>query len=509
MRRSLQAMVLRALAVVALAWPAAGCMRLDQDVTLNADGSFDLKVSFAYDEKAWAEFGKTLGAVVNGDDAQGDAEPGPKLDPLVKEKETRAKLEAAKAAGVEVRSFKVAKTPDGWLGETLDARCRDLAALNAALRALDMEEEFSLKRNADGSFTLASKGGESPLPLAQELGTEESAEELKKLKGFKAVSAITVPGEIVETNAHTREGRTARWAVDAADKDFPARVRAMIGKDDSVTFRADGFKPASREVHRYLREELELTFNADGSVDLVERKAMHEVFYKETEVRARANRGNADYLHRMFDEKVILDEFRQDQREGEKSGVELKAVKSEQVDGWHRVSTEMHCRDLAAAREAMGVRDYSLARSSEGTYRLTISAPDDAVRAVPELPAMKDMIRKMWELRRFYVTVRVPGDVTASTAHATSGRELKWSYDVNDLKFDEKLADMHRKGLVVSFKSEGLDLKEIPAAPKRGMTPVSGYRDGGVRKKPGPEKAQPEGEDSKPAPPPESPAPRP
>jgi hypothetical protein len=505
MSRSLPVMTLRLLAAAALAALAAGCMRSEQDLTLNLDGSFDLKMSFAYDEKAWAEFGKLLEASIGGKDTE-DRDVPPQLDPLIKEAETRAKLEAAKAAGVEVRSFKVEKAADGWLGETLDAHCRDLAALNAALRALGNEEEFALKRNADGTFTLASKGRESPLPFAQELGKEESAEERKKLKGFKVISAITVPGEITETNAHAREGRKARWTVDAADKDFLAKVKTMVGKDDSVTFKADGFKLPAGESHRYIRNDLTLALNADGSVDVAERKSVHDAFFKEAEARAVASQGNADGLRRMFDEQAVRDEFRQDRQEGEKAGIELKNVKAELSGGWRRITVETHCRDLAAARAAVEVSEYALVRSADGNYLLTISPAEDPKQAMPELPAMKGMIRKMWELQRLYITVRVPGDVIVSTAHEVNGRELKWAYDVTDPKFDEKLADMGKKGRIVSFKGAGLDLKEVKAEPRPGMTPAHGYRDGGGRKKP--VKPPPEGEaPTEPAPAPPAPAP--
>jgi len=503
--------MLRLFAAAALAVLAAGCMRLDQDIVLNVDGSFDLKMTFAYDEKSWAESAKALGAAISEEDGMGREVP-PRLDPLIKEAETRAKLDAAKRAGVEVRSFKVAKAADGWLSETLEAHCKDLAALNAAMRAMDKEEEFALTRNADGTFTLVSKGGESQLPFAGELGKEDSAEELKKLKGFRMVSAVTVPGEITASNAHAREGRTARWAVDAADKDFLAKFKAMAGKDDSVTFRAEGFKPAAGESHRYLRTDLTLVLNADGSADVTERKSVHDAFFKEAEARAVAQQGNSDALRRMFDEQAVRDEFKQDRQEGEKAGVELKSVKAELAGGWRRIAKEMHCRDLAAARAAAEAGDWSLIRSADGNYLLTISPSEDPATALPELPAMKGMIRKMWELQRLYITVRVPGDVIVTTAHETSGRELKWSYDTTDPKFDEKLADMKKKGQIVSFKGAGLDLKEVRAEPKtRGPQSIYGYRDGGGRRKPA--KPPAEGEaprESAPAPPAQDPeAPRP
>lgn len=489
--------------LLTLAVASVGCIRAEQELTLNADGSFDLKMNCSYDEKAWATHMASITA--------GLGVPAEEPEAMIKEPELRAKLEVAKAAGVEIKEFKVERVK-GWLGYSLDARCVNLAAVNMTLRALDTEDEFSLVHNADDTWTLASAETPPSFLTEEKKGTDEEQQKaLEKFKDFRAVFTMNVPGEIAETDAHSREGRRAQWVLDISDKNVLDKAAAMGAKGTHVTFKAPGLKVAPGELHRYILTEATLTLNADGSADAVVRRSMHDVFYKETEVRQRIGRGSSEDLANLFDETAIRKAFKEAQSKGGRQGIDLKAVKCATADGWHRATAVMHCRDLAAAREATERRDLTLTKRADGNYHVTIESPEPAEPRDMGIAALKvgldKMERRMWEYCRERMTVKVPGDVIESNAHESKASEAQWSFDITDPKFEEKLATKKQKGSFVVFKGQGLDLKEVQPAPQPGLTPAYGYRDGGGHKKSAEQKSAETPQDG--APSPAKPAPKP
>ena len=241
------------LAALAL-FAAGGCMKIEQELTLNADGSADMKLRYGMTEQAIAQ--------LEGMKKMAEKDPNMKVESkgpdLVFDK---AKIEAdfkAKAAeGVELKSCNV-ETKEGWKFAVLEVHCRDLAAATKAGQAAGTEGGFSLTKNADGNYVL-DMGGAKGLG-GDEAGDKQDpkmkAQQQQMMKtmmaGLRVAIKVNVPGDVVETTAPEKDKRSASWVLDIGDDKFFEKGEEMNKKGAKVTFSGKGLnltevKPAAKK----------------------------------------------------------------------------------------------------------------------------------------------------------------------------------------------------------------------------------------------------------------------
>ena len=222
----------RLLAVVLLAWGAAGCVRMEQALTLNGDGSGNLAIRYGMSLKDLAELEATAKQQLA---EEGMTSEGPVNPFEFDEAEVRKDFEDYAELGVSLKSIKTSEE-DGWKYLSLNIAFKTLAGLGQTEFLSD--RIVSLKRLADGRYEFV----QSVPPQAQP-GPPEMQDLMKEMmKGFRAALRVTVPGEVVETNADQTDGRTVSWSFDL-DKDAKALERIQKASM-RVVFQGEGLELA-------------------------------------------------------------------------------------------------------------------------------------------------------------------------------------------------------------------------------------------------------------------------
>lgn len=202
----------------------AGCVQVEQTLSLDASGGGTLTIHYAMSKETLADL------------------------------EARAKAEGGEADGMEGApfSFDEAQVREDFkeyepLGITLaDVRSWEeggkknirLSIRFASLAGVMKTEFFSdrdvqLKRIADGVYEFRQTS-----PTQQEMQPEAAEMMRGLLAGFRATLAVETPGDILETNADGHSARKAEWIFDV-DKDATALARAQQ-MDLWVRFAVDG-----------------------------------------------------------------------------------------------------------------------------------------------------------------------------------------------------------------------------------------------------------------------------
>ena len=157
--------------------------------------------------------------------------------------------------------------------------------------------------------------------------------------------------------------------------------------------------------------------------------------------------------------------------------------------------------DLDATRKGRLSRKCTLSRQAPGGYKLVLQAGDKLFAGTLKGPSGKLVLQyheKLCSFLRSTYRAEVPGEVLATNAHEKGDREVRWSYAAGDPELRKKLLARIGEGRHVTFKGEGLELKEFrePLETPGGMVGVYGYREGGGRKR----QKQPEKPDPAPEP---------
>jgi hypothetical protein len=449
---------------------AAGCIRSDSKLVLHADGSVDVVHRGAVSEEAMRKFMRDLLS-------QPDYQPEPVFDA----KAIGAALERVKELGVEVKTFKV-ESKDGWQSIHLEARCRDLLSAGYLAKAADMDIKYVLARNADGSYTLREEQNRPFNPsalLAAKTDEKARKEALEKVKGLRAVTTFTVPGEIKATTATEREGRTARWVLDASAPDFLEKAAAALAKPTSVTFAAKGLELKEVGRHRYIRQHTDVELKSEGQVIVAEKKSMHLQMIEEMHGLGRALGSKVRLADAWFDAEKLRPSMRQRLPKGAK----LLEVKCGQEKSWKHSLVRVAYPDLGAARQGALNRTATLKKNADGSYVLALQSGDEFTARHLEGTAGKLMIAQHLKLCshiRASYAAKVPGELVRTNAHESKGGVPRWAYVPGDAQLEAKVRKQISEGMKVTFKGEGLKLKEFPK-PASGMVPIFGFREGGGR----------------------------
>jgi len=209
-----------------------GCIRVDQTLSLNADGSGRLHMRYGMAEQTIAQ----LEAMEQMSQGLGEGIEMQQQSPFEFDEEAvREQFEADKPAGVELVSVS-SEVVDGWKYIDLTLEFDDLRALKKT--ELFQDSQLSISREDNGNYVLEQKsaGGEDV-----QTGDPRMQQQMAAMfAGLRIANSVVVPGEVIETNATAVNGNRVSWVFDI-DKD-PDVIAKLQDTDLRVVFAGDGIK---------------------------------------------------------------------------------------------------------------------------------------------------------------------------------------------------------------------------------------------------------------------------
>jgi len=211
---------------------AAGCIKVDQDLVLNADGSGTLHIRYGMKQETITQI-------------EGIASPGaagtteatsPQLPFRFDEKQVREDFKVYARDGVTLDSFR-SEDAGGWKFVDLNMRFKSLAGLMQTEFLAD--RKVVLHRDASGNFVLEQQPDNPHVPErnADNPAVQDMMREL--MKGFRASVSVKVPGDVVESSG-SATGRVVSWVFDL-EKDAEAISKAQK-LNMRVVFKGDGLE---------------------------------------------------------------------------------------------------------------------------------------------------------------------------------------------------------------------------------------------------------------------------
>lgn len=221
------------LAIAAVCFVFCGCVKVDQTLTLNPDGSGTIHLSYARSEESSSTMQDVARAMME--------EAGPEMEtPLdFTDEELRQDFKEYEPYGVFLDSLK-SEQRDGWKYRHMVIRFRDLKGLSQT--GFLSDRNISLVRNAQGNYvftqTANANGG---IPEEFSGGDPQSEYMLAELmQGFRAVIRVRTPGRILETNAPEKTDNSATWTFDL-EKD-PQALQKVQKTAPRIVFEGKGLK---------------------------------------------------------------------------------------------------------------------------------------------------------------------------------------------------------------------------------------------------------------------------
>lgn len=230
---------LRWLCVITLAIAVTGCIKVDQTLTLDKDGSGTLDIRYGMSEQAIAQLEamEKMGEAMEESGGEAiDMESDTPFDLDFDEAEVREEFESKGLEGVELVSAE-STTADGWRYMDLKVSFDNLEAL----KQTDFfdDSELSLSKDAEGNYVLAQRSTNG------EAGDDMDEMDPKMLKqmaamfaGMRIANHFVVPTEIIETNATEVDGRSAAWIYDIEND--PAILTQLQDFNMRVVFSSEG-----------------------------------------------------------------------------------------------------------------------------------------------------------------------------------------------------------------------------------------------------------------------------
>jgi hypothetical protein len=223
---------LRWIGIIALMLAAAGCVKVDQTITLNKDGSGTLDMRYGMSEQTIAQLeAMQQMSQTMGEDAAMDQESPFEFD----EAKVREEFEATKPEGVELVALS-SETVDGWKFIDMKIAFDDLAALKRT--ELFEDSDLSLQRDDDGNYILTQASGPDDMTDMGGAGADEGEGAMEQqmmqqmaamFAGLRLETRVVVPTRIIDTNGTVVDEKTASWVFD-------------IDEDPSVLTKLDAMK---------------------------------------------------------------------------------------------------------------------------------------------------------------------------------------------------------------------------------------------------------------------------
>jgi hypothetical protein len=223
---------------------ASGCLKLEQTLSLQADGSATLRVEYEIPEQTCVQVAALLKLADELAEAQGrpPAAAGADYLPLVLgpvQEQLREYLRKTLPDDARVETCLV-ESGEGLRRVTVVVNAADLAALDRVPAFRDYG--FKLSRLNSGNYRLARgpvTDPNAPAPAADDLSDPETVRLLTPvLGGFKATLSVETPSPILEANSNRRSLRRVDWEFDFNRN--PADFRAFHTERLSVVFDGAG-----------------------------------------------------------------------------------------------------------------------------------------------------------------------------------------------------------------------------------------------------------------------------
>ncbi|WP_462319778.1 hypothetical protein [Halochromatium sp.] len=230
---------LRWLCVIALAFTATGCIKVDQTLTLNQDGSGTLDIRYGMSEQAIAQLEamEKMGQAMQENGGEPiDMEADTPFDLDFDEAQVRQEFEAKKLEGVEMVSA-TSETVAGWRYMDLELSFEDLEAL----KQTDFfdDSELSLSKDAEGNYVLVQRSTEGDAGGDMDDMDPQMLKQMATMfAGMRIANRFVVPTEIIETNATEVDGQTAAWVYDIEND--PAILTQLQDFNMRVVFSSKG-----------------------------------------------------------------------------------------------------------------------------------------------------------------------------------------------------------------------------------------------------------------------------
>lgn len=211
--------------VAAVSIGFVGCIKVDQTLNINSDGSGSLSMSYSMQESMIQQM-EAMAAM--------DGEENGDTDFDFDEENVKKELGQLEEHGITVKSVK-SEVKDGWRTMNIELEFEDIAQLTKT--DFYDEETFRISKNEAGNYVIQT--------LAEEMDhadEEMSAAMMQSMApmfaGMRIAQHINVPGDIVKSNATKVDGQTASWIYDI-DED-PTVIQKMQKMTIELEFDGSG-----------------------------------------------------------------------------------------------------------------------------------------------------------------------------------------------------------------------------------------------------------------------------
>ena len=210
-------------AIIAL----TGCIKMEQDITLNKDGSGNVKFVYGMSEQTITQMEAMKQMSKSEDGAEADDDNPFEFN----EDEVKKEFKAMKEQGITLNSAETTKK-DGWQYMNIDFDFKDVTKLEDT----SVFENVTIIKNAEGNYIVSSKMDSDD--MGGDAGAEQMKAMLPMLSGMRIAIKINTPNAIISTTAPIKSKDSAEWVFDV-DKD-PDSFLNMSKTDMEVVFGGDG-----------------------------------------------------------------------------------------------------------------------------------------------------------------------------------------------------------------------------------------------------------------------------
>lgn len=223
-----------------------GCIRADQSLTINRDGSAEFDVTYSMAEQTITQL-KAMRKLREELRAAADRPPTASADDdflylLIdpEEQDIRDELMKYEKDGLEIKEVET-ETRNAWRHTRIKLACKDINRI--AKTPIFVKHGFSLVKTADDNYLLARSRNNVDAATAPDFADSETLRLLGPLlAGFNVTLGIRVPGRILKTNATRHSLYSAAWVFDF-NRDHNA-VTAFHNHKIRVVFQGKGLSLA-------------------------------------------------------------------------------------------------------------------------------------------------------------------------------------------------------------------------------------------------------------------------